>query len=149
MAKFRYRMQSVLDVKLKLEEQAKNEFAQAQLRLNEEEDKLQALFDRKASYEEEAVAMRQASLRVLDILANQEAIIRMDEYIAAQYEVIERQKEVVEEKRRSLTLVMQERKGQEKLKEKAFQEFVKEQNALESKEIDELVSYTYGQKKEA
>lgn len=149
MAKFRYRMQSVLDVKLKLEEQAKNEFAQAQLRLNEEEDKLQALFDRKASYEEEAVAMRQASLHVLDILANQEAIIRMDEYIAAQYEVIERQKEVVEEKRRSLTLVMQERKGQEKLKEKAFQEFVKEQNALESKEIDELVSYTYGQKKEA
>lgn len=93
--------------------------------------------------------MRQASLHVLDILANQEAIIRMDEYIAAQYEVIERQKEVVEEKRRSLTLVMQERKGQEKLKEKAFQEFVKEQNALESKEIDELVSYTYGQKKEA
>ena len=40
--------------------------------------------------------------------------------------------------------VMQERKTHEKLKEYAFDDFVKEMNAEESKEIDELVSYNFG-----
>ena len=43
MARFRYRMQSILDIKLKMETQAKQEFAAAQQRLNEEEEKLAAL----------------------------------------------------------------------------------------------------------
>ena len=34
----------------------------------------------------------------------------------------------------------------EKLKEKAFEKFLQEENAKESKEIDELVSFTYGKK---
>ena len=43
MAKFRYRMQSILEIKKKLEEQAKNEFAAARAALNEEEDKLRTV----------------------------------------------------------------------------------------------------------
>ena len=43
---------------------------------------------------------------------------------------------------------MQERKTQEKLKENAFEDFKKELNAAESKEIDELVSYRFGRKSE-
>ena len=39
MARFRYRMQNILDVKEKLESQAKNEFAIANARLAEEEEK--------------------------------------------------------------------------------------------------------------
>jgi len=40
--------------------------------------------------------------------------------------------------------VVQERKTHEKLREYAFDEYVKELNAAESKEVDELVSYSYG-----
>lgn len=40
MARFRYRMQNILDIKEKMETQAKNEFAQAQAKLNAEEEKL-------------------------------------------------------------------------------------------------------------
>ena len=47
MARFRYRMQSILDIKLKMETQAKQEFAAAQLRLNEEDERLAALRERK------------------------------------------------------------------------------------------------------
>ena len=47
MAKFIYRMQSILDIKQKLEEQAKNEFAKARLQLTLEEDKLQKLKEEK------------------------------------------------------------------------------------------------------
>lgn len=53
MAKFIYRMQNILNLKLKLEEQQKMEFAAARKRLDEEEDKLHLLFRRKEGYEEE------------------------------------------------------------------------------------------------
>ncbi len=39
-----------------------------------------------------------------------------------------------------------ERKTHEKLKEKAFEEFLMEEKRQESKEIDQLTSYTYGQR---
>ena len=42
---------------------------------------------------------------------------------------------------------IQERKIQEKLRENAFDVFMEEEKARESREIDELTSYTYGQKK--
>ena len=43
MAKFIYRMQNILNLKLKLEEQQKMEFAAARKRLDEEEEKLELL----------------------------------------------------------------------------------------------------------
>ena len=43
-------------------------------------------------------------------------------------------------------MAMQESKTQEKLKEKAFEEFIHEENAREAKEVDELTSYTHGRK---
>ena len=53
MARFIYRMQSILNIKEKMEEQARMEFAAARMRLDEEELKLQALIERKESYEEQ------------------------------------------------------------------------------------------------
>ena len=50
---------------------------------------------------------------------------------------------LVEEARRNLNSVMQERKTYEKLKEKEFESFKKELLYEESKEIDQLVSYSY------
>ena len=66
--------------------------------------------------------------------------------IEQQMTVVKRQEAVVEQKRIALTEVMQERKTHEKLKEKAFEQFLKDELAAESKAIDELTSYTYGKK---
>ena len=52
----------------------------------------------------------------------------------------------VEKAREHLTQLMQERKMHERLKEKAFEQFLQEEKQRESKEIDELTSYTYGQR---
>ncbi len=41
---------------------------------------------------------------------------------------------------------MQESKTHEKLREKAFDEFLHEENAREAKEVDELTSYTHSRK---
>lgn len=146
MSKFVYRMQSILEIKKKLEEQAKNNFAAARAALTEEEEKLQVLEERKSGYEQAGRALRESTLNVMDILENKEAILRMEEFIELQKLEVARAEERLEQARIALQLAMQESKTHEKLREKAFEEFVHEENAKEAKEIDELVSYTYGQK---
>ncbi len=147
MSKFIYRMQNILNLKLKLEEQQKMEFAAARKRLDEEEEKLELLFGRKAGYEEEGRRLREDSLNVQDIRDNRNAILQMDEYIAYQKVQVSKAEAELEKERQKLKEAMQERKIQEKLRENAFQIFMKEENAREGKEVDELVSYTYGQKR--
>ena len=139
-------MQSILEVKKKLEEQARNDFAAARVRLTEEEEKLQILLDRKEAYEQKGRELRESALNVMEIIENKEAILRMDEFATQQRLEVKRAEDLLEEARVALQNAMQESKTQEKLREKAFEAFVKEENAKEAKEIDELVSYTYGKK---
>lgn len=146
MAKFRYRMQSILNIKYQLETQAKMELGKAQMALNEEQEKLRRLIERKAAYLEEGRRMRKEALRVNDLRDNRNAMLIMDELIVAQRTEVAKAAEVVELARQKLTEVMQERKMHEKLKEKALLQFLDEEKAAEAKIVDELTSYTYGQR---
>ena len=146
MAKFQYRMQSILNIKLKMEEQAKMQFAQAQAKVNEEEAKLQALVERKNMYETELKEVLQKKLDLLKIDELQNALMRMEEYIVEQQREVDKAIRVLERERQKLTEVMIERKSHEKLKENAFEQFLQDLNSAEGKEVDELTSYTYGQK---
>ncbi len=139
MAKFRYRMQSILNIKIQMESQAKMELGQAQKRLSEEEERLEALYRRKDFYLEEGRKLRMDSLKVQSLRDNEYAVARMEEYIEAQKENVRKAEQQVEEAREKLQEVMKERK--------ALEQFMQEENARESKEVDELTSYTYGQKR--
>lgn len=147
MAKFIYRMQSILNIKEKMEEQAKMEFAQARIRLTEEEERLEYLTDRKDAYVSRGRELQADSLNVFDIMENRDAIALMKEFIEEQKRAVAKAERQLEEARLKLQNAMQESKTHERLREKAFEEFVKEINAQEAKEIDELTSYVYGQKK--
>lgn len=147
MAKFIYRMQSILNIKEKLEDQAKMEFAQARIRLNEEEERLEYLVGRKDAYVKKGRELQNDSLNVFDIMENRDAIALMKEFIEDQKRAVAKAERALEEARLKLQNAMQESKTHERLKEKAFEEFVKEVNAQEAKEVDELTSYVYGQKK--
>ena len=146
MAKFRYRMQSILNIKYQLETQAKMELGKAQMAYNEEQEKLQKLIDRKAAYLEEGRRMRENAISVDDLRDNRNAVLIMDELIMAQRIEVAKAAEVVELAREKLTEIMQERKMHEKLKEKALLQFLDEEKAAEFKVVDELTSYTYGQR---
>ena len=139
-------MQNILNIKYKLEDQAKTEFMLANQILREEEEKLENLKERKAGYEEEVRRLLQKNLQVERIKENQEAIVRMGEFIIEQMDRVKEAQYQVDLKAEKLTELRQERKAQEKLKEKAFENFLQEENARESKEIDELVSFTYGRR---
>lgn len=146
MAKFRYRMQSILNIKYQLETQAKMELGRAQVKLIEEEERLKALIDRKEAYLEEGRQMRSRALNVNDLRDNSNAMKVMDEMIGRQKEQVAKAEKEVEAARVRLQEVMQERKTHEKLKEKALEQFMREENAAEFKAVDELTSYTYGQR---
>jgi len=146
MARFAYRMQSILNIKLQLERQAKMEFGQAQAILNAEETKLENMKSRRAEYVEEGRNLRESELDFLKIKENETGIKLMDELIAGQIEVIRRCMRDVERAREKLTLTMKERQAQERLRERAYEEFLEEEKSKEAKEVDELVSYRYGLK---
>lgn len=146
MAVFKYKLQNVLDIKYRMEDQAKAAFASAQARLNEEEEKRDRLIGRLHEYEDEGRRLRETVLSVPDMRDNSRAIDNIKEQITAQIKVVEQAAKLVEQARIRLTDAMQERKIHERLKENSFEEFIKEINAAESKEIDELVSYTYGER---
>lgn len=146
MAKFIYRMQSILDIKVKLETQAKMQFAAAQNVLNEEEEQLNLLCKRKEDYIEKARKSGSEVLSVIELRENRTAIKTIDDFIAEQKLRVAKAAEKVETAREQLEEVMKERKTHEKLREKSFEEFKAELNHEESKEVDELTSYTYGQR---
>lgn len=148
MAKFLYRMQNILNLDEKLEEQAKMEYATQQMVLNEEEEKEQQLKDRRAAYEEEARRLREESLKVRDMIANANAISIMGGMIEEQHGAVKKEEEKLEAKRQALEEAMKDRKTQEKLKEKAFEDFKMDLAMEESKQIDQLTSYTFGIRKQ-
>ena len=143
MAKFFYRMQNILNIKNRLEEQAKIDFALANRNLMEEEEKLAQLQKRKAVYEEEIKRLLDDKLQLMKIRENEAAVEVMKELIEAQILQVRAAERKVEIARKNLQNAMQERKTHDRLKEKQFEEFVQEENAKESKEIDELTSYRY------
>ena len=141
-------MQNILNIKLQLENQAKMEFGRQQMRLREEQDILQEYIDRKESYLEEGRTIRGSVMRASQLRENANALTAMDEIIELQNEQVAIAEERVEEASAKLQEVMQERKMHEKLKEKAFEQFMKDENAAEGKAVDELTSYTYGQRED-
>lgn len=147
MAKFKYRMQNILNIKLKLEDQAKMEYAQANLKVAQEEKCLQRIQNRRTEYEEEGRKLRSGTVRVVNLKENNVALKNLQDAEKQQMQVLMTARQKAEEERQKLQEAMQERKTQEKLYEGAFETFMKEENAKESKEVDELTSYTYGQKK--
>jgi len=143
MAKFFYSMQNILDIKLKLEETAKQEYSEARMRLSAEEEKLALLEERRASYYREYQEALQGNLDFLKIEECKYSLDVMGDMIIKQNDVIKQRSKELELVRQKLNQVMQERKMHEKLKEKQFDTFKQELNAQENKETDEVAGYQF------
>lgn len=148
MAIFRYRMQNVLNIKEKLEEQEKQNFALMRTRLTEEEEKLSALKERRDFIASEGRRMREDKIDILSIKENTALASFIEEQIKGQTMKVMAAEKNLENARVRMQNAISERKIHEKLKENAFDDFMKEEGMKEAKEIDELTSYVYGQKEE-
>ncbi len=143
MAKFTYRMQNILDIKIKMENQAKIAYGIASRRLAEEQEKLQAILLKRAGYERRARELVNGTLNVREIMECRHAIDVMKSQQRTQMMNVHAAEKTLEMARKELNQVMVERKTHEKLREQAFEEFKQEIAQAEGKEIDELVSYNY------
>ena len=145
MAKFRYRMQNILDIKNKLEVQARNSYAAARMKLSQEEEKLDRMFEQKKAYEENYRQQLSGNINILQINICKNAIELCKNQIKKQLVEVKVASLNLEAAQKRLGEVMKERKIQEKLREKAYEEFLQELNDQEKKEIDELVSFRFEQ----
>ena len=146
MARFRFSLQNILELKMKMETQAKQEFSAAAAALAAEEEKLDVLRLKKHNLEQEAEALLYGELNFRDIDDNQLARMQTDEAIMLQKDAIKRAEDVLEKARIKMAEAMMERKTYDKLRDKAFDEFMAEEKRAESKMVDELTSYTHGRK---
>ena len=144
MAKFIYKMQSVLNIKEKLEEQEKTAYGLARAALNEEEEKLTRLVAKKNRYLEEKRQKMAELLDVLELSKLEQAIHSTELLIQDQILMVRRAEKAVALAQIRLENAMKERKIQEKLKEKALEDFKKELEAAEQQEINELVTFRFG-----
>lgn len=165
MAKFIYKMQNILDVKIRLEDQAKTAYSNAKAKLDEEEAKLQMLQDKRIEYENKTKASMQAEplfepaddefrgmresgsipkrLNIQEIMYYENAIETTKYHIKLQIVKVRQAERNLEIAREKLNKAMMERKTLEKLKENAFEKFRIELDLAERKEVDELVSFKY------
>ncbi len=146
MAKFSYRMQNILDIKYKMEEQARLAYANARMKLTEQQNKLERMFAAKKRLENQYRKMAQGHINVRDLLDGRKAIDFQKELIKGQIVEVRVAEKNFELARARLNEVMKDRKTHEKLREHAFEDFLLELNDQEKKEIDELVSYQYSAK---
>lgn len=148
MAKFIYRMENILNLQTKLEDEAKIQLTMANNILRNEQQKLRQIYKDIEDYEDK---IRGYSMTVLDI----KELKRCNDAIAVKKMEAEEQKKTIERAQKNVDKAMHKvreamlkRKTQETLKEKAFEEFKREVNEEEKKEIDQVVSYQYNGKTE-
>ena len=143
MAKFVYRMQNILELKQKIEEQEKANFGMATARFNEEQRKLRELMIKQAGYEKQLRDLSVGDNNIKEIKTCKNAITSVKVALREQMIELSKAQKAMENARKRLNDVMMERKMHEKLREHAFEEFLDEMDYEEGKVTDELVSYSY------
>ena len=146
MAKFKYRMQNILDIKTKLETQAQNEYGIANRKYLEEQAALQELMIRRVEYEKSLKELVEGMLDIKSINNARNDVNNIKTLVRRQMMEVHKAEIALEKTRNELNEKMKERKTHEKLKEHALDEFKADLQMAETKEIDELVSYTFNGK---
>lgn len=143
MQKFRYGMQGILDLKYRLEDQAKGAFATAKQAYEDEQDRLRLFEGERKAYEDGLRGIMLGNLNFREIQSVKAGILGKEDAIKKQKRVVMRAEHEMEAASDKLKELMVERKTHEALKDKAFENYLLEMAGEEKKETDELVSYRY------
>lgn len=143
MPRFQFRLQQYLGIKEQLETQKELEYAKA-LRLVEEEKQKLADFIRRRDESVERLRSQVAQIiSPFEIRRLNNNIERLKQQIIQQRERVAAAEEFAEQKRQELVQAMKERKALETVRDNAREEFLKEADLAQRKEVDELVSFKY------
>jgi len=141
MAKFKFRLQGLLNVKEKIEDRKRQEYGLAVAQVEREKQKKQDILDKKEAM---IVEFRQCIDKIIKAGSHDSYnnfIEFLKEEVTRQEKVILEAQKKVEMKRQELVDAMRERKTLEKLSERQYEEFLLGQKLAEQKIVDEIVSY--------
>jgi flagellar FliJ protein len=143
MARFNYRLQTILNVKKQMEDKAKNELASNIQVLNKEQQKLQDIVQGRDSCYRRVVQESKEGLDVQRLIQYSRYLNAMNIQLNSQYESVNRASMNVDIHREKLVSVAKEKKMLETLKDKKMQEHKYNELKEEEKRVDEVVSYKY------
>lgn len=141
MAGFKFRLQTLLKLKEQFEKNAKNELGVAIMKLEEEKSKLRVIEDNIDITTNDFKEACSGVIRPEKIKELKTYLEHLQHERDKQKENVKRQQKNVDIIRERLVEIMRERKVLENLKEKDFQEYLKEEAKKEQQQVDELVSY--------
>ena len=147
MPRFNFRLQGYLNLKSKMEDQRKLEYGQAMSELERERTKLTLLETERA---ETLSAFREdigKGVKPQSTNLYNSFLTWLKESINIQTEAVRKAEEEAERRRAALAEAMKERKMLEILREKHYEEFMREQALAEQKTVDEIVSFRHGNRK--
>ena len=141
---FKFKLQSVLDYRLNIEEKILNEFSE----LKRELDRQKAMLEELKSERENMVAglrnMQSQTIKAHDISSILVYVERLRESEKQQNQVILQTIEAVDQKRKDLVEAVKNRKIMENLKDKQKEEYIKDVNDTEQKDSDEMSVLKFG-----
>jgi len=136
---FKYKLQSILNIKEKIEEEEKEKLSKLLFEKANEEAVLQHLKDRKFQSQEEMKAKQLQGAMDMEELKRYEAHLKKMEFLIQNQVLRIRELDMkIEQQRQVVIKATQERKMFDKLKEKHKDRFMVEQDREERKFIDEL-----------
>lgn len=146
LAKYQFKLQNLLDVKMKIEDQKKNDYSKAlqkvelekQIKRKLDEDHVQAIH----LYKEKI----QVGFAPIEVQQYNQYLAYLKKKQQAQSQILIQTEEYAERKRNELLDSMKQRKTLEVLKEKDYDAFRQEEQRMDQQLIDELVSFRYAKR---
>ena len=138
---FRFKLQRVLDLKLKQEDEKKNQIATLMQAIKTKEDELEALISEKKQKEFSLNDNRKRGISILEIRNINQYLLFLDKKINTLRIEIRSMESNLNQKRQEYLELQKERKTFEKLKEKDYEKYLYNEKKEEEKMIDQIVTF--------
>ncbi|CBH21857.1 putative Flagellar export protein FliJ [Acetoanaerobium sticklandii] len=138
---FRFKLQRILDLKLKQEDEKKNQIATLMQAIKTKEDELEALKSEKKHKEFSLNDSRKKGISILEIRNINQYLLFLDKKINTVKFEISSLESNLEQKRLEYLELQKERKTFEKLKEKDYEKYLYSEKKEEEKMIDQIVTF--------
>ena len=143
---FKFKLQSVLEYRLNVEEKVQGEFSGAKRYLEEQKSILKALASERQHLMNDLRNMQQVTMRADDIATLVAYVETIRHKEKDQKNIIHQAKDQIEAKRKELVEAVKNRKVMENLKAKHEEEYKKDFNDREQKNSDEMAVLKFGRR---
>lgn len=144
MNRFRFSLESVLQVKYRLEELALARLSESQGRLIDAQSVLARILQEKQAHIQRVRSVQSGRVNVAQLVSAQHYLDALNERIKQQEFLIVQIEEELEQRREVVIEAQRERKTLEKIKEKQWRRFLRELDREEQNFADEVAGNRYG-----